>query len=118
MFKAAKRRRPARERDVDGVMRRGGGLIRLVRGPALFDRLLQLVGEAPDVLLLIGRCGGNQRHPRGDDAVLAAEVVVADGLRVTGRARRTQIGLEGGNLGPDRVRGWKTHHYRLLTRDS
>ena len=53
----AERRRAAGQRDVDGAGRRAQSArarSRVLR-PARFDRLLQLVGVAADVLLLVGR---------------------------------------------------------------
>src|SRR5262249_36310104 len=75
----------------------------LVRLPADLDRLLQLVGVAADVLLLINRRAGNRLHPRRDDAVLASEVAVAHGLRVTDGLRRRELALELGDVLGDGV---------------
>ena len=66
----------------------------LVPRPARFDRLLEFVGVPADVPLLIRGRRGDQLHPRRDDAVLPAEVPVADVLRAAGGRRRREIGLE------------------------
>ena len=53
----------AGQRDVDGVFRRLVARVFLVRLPARFDRLLQLVRVASDVFLLIRRRAADQLHP-------------------------------------------------------
>ena len=78
----AEQRDAAGQGDVDAAGRRRGLRGFGVLGPACVDRLLQLVGVPPDVFLLIGGRSANQLHPRGDDAVLAAEIAVADGGRI------------------------------------
>ena len=95
------------QRDVHGAGRaRVGGARLEVGGPAALDGLLQVVGVAPDGLLLVGRCAGDLLHPRRDDAVLAAEVFVANRLRLACGRRRGEIGrkpvdlaLDGGLVG-------------------
>ena len=95
----AERRRPPRQRHVDrargplGRYRHG-----LMRGPARLDRLLQFIGEPPDVFFQFGWRAADLLHPGRDDAVLATEVLVADSLRVARRARGCEIALEGGEL--------------------
>ena len=86
---------PSGQRDVDGAGRPRGCLGVLgVRLPALLDRLLQLVRIAADVLFLLRSRGADGLHPRGDHAVLAPEVSVADGLRVADGRRRRKLALE------------------------
>src|ERR1700733_9545233 len=80
--------------DFSGARRRRVGRGFDVPGPPRVDRLLQLVGVAADVLLLIDRCAANQLHPRRDDAVLATEKTVPDGLSITRGPRLGEIGLE------------------------
>src|SRR5262249_34143243 len=92
-----------RQRNVDASSGAGRSQDRafLVRRPPRFDRLLQLVGVAADVLLLIGRRAGDQLHPRGDDAVLATEVAIAHRLRVARRLRLRELGFERGDMRRD-----------------
>ena len=66
-------------------------------GPPRLDRLLQLVRVAADAPFLLGRRRRDQLHPRGDDAVLAAEEAVAQRLRVAGGLRLGELGLELGD---------------------
>ena len=84
----AERGGAAGQRDVDGAGRaRGCARPRsLIVGPARLDRLLQLVGVAADAPSSgrAGRCAISCIQD-GDDAVLAAEIAVADGLRVARR---------------------------------
>ncbi len=91
-------RRASGQRHVDGA---GGPRQRLrllgVRDPALLDRLLQLVGVAADVFLFFGRRRADRLHPGGDDAVLAAEKSIADGVRVARGLRRRELALEVAN---------------------
>ena len=96
-------RNAARKRDVDGAGRRliAGAL--LVGLPARLDRLLQLVRVKADALLRVGGGAAKQLHPRGDDAVLASEVAVAEGLRVAAALRRGKLALERGDVCGDGV---------------
>jgi hypothetical protein len=58
--------------------------LRLIRRPARFDALLELVGPTADGSLVVGRGAGNELHPPGHDAVLSPEIPVPDRLRVSG----------------------------------
>ena len=100
------RRRAARQRDVDGAGRHPIARGFLVLRPARFDRLLQLVGPASDLLLLVGRRRPDHLHPRRDDAVLAAEEAIAHGLCVAGRRRRARGRSRTPRSGAGRILGW------------
>src|SRR5262245_8841823 len=109
----AEPRHAAGECDVDAAGRALDELAaRLMLRPACFDSLLELVGVAPDALLLAGGRAGNQLHPGGDDAVLAAQVSVADRLRVAGRRSRSELALELSDERRDRFGTGKERHGR------
>src|SRR5215208_570614 len=95
----AELRAAARQCDVDAAGGRAIARRSLVLRPARFNRLLQLVGIAADVLFLIGRSAANLRHPAGDDAVLASEIAVAQRLGIGERRGGRELALEGGDVG-------------------
>src|SRR5262249_42506793 len=51
--------------------------------------------------LLFGRRAADQLHPRRDDAVLAAEIAIADRLRVARARGRAELALESGDVDSD-----------------
>ena len=79
-----------------------------VGGPPRLDRLLQFVRKTADVALVLGGGAGDQLHPGRDDAVLAAEIPVADRLRLAIGGRRGEVRLECRNLRLDGVCCWKS----------
>ena len=95
----AEERLAAGQRDVDAARRGGRRGGRLVLFPPRLDGLLQLVGQPPDLALLVRRRAADRLHPRRDDAVLAAEKPVAHRLRVARGRRLRELGFEAGDLG-------------------
>src|SRR5262249_52273449 len=67
--------------------------------PSRLDRLLQIVREPANDLLLLGRGSGHELHPRGHYTVLASQEAVPNALGVAGRCDLSQFRLEGGDLG-------------------
>ena len=112
------RRRAAGQRDVNGAGRHPIARGFFVSHPARIDRLLQLVCPASDLLLLVGRRRPNHLHPRRDDAVLAAEETVAHGLRVAGRLRLREVGLELRDQPLDRFWAGKDVGHEVVSRQS
>ena len=80
----------------------------LVGAPARLDRLLQLVGVAADVSSSdrAARCR-SAASSDGDDAVLAAEVAVADGLRVARATRPPPARARTRRRARRRLRRWE-----------
>ena len=96
----AERRAAAGQRDVDGA-----GGTRVLRGAApgrpssvLRSACFSSLAQRPMAFFSSGVRGRDQLHPGGDDAVLAAEVPVADGLRVPGGRACAELRLERGDL--------------------
>jgi hypothetical protein len=87
-------RRGTRQLQVDAAGRRGVLCPLRVRLPARLDRDLQGVGVQADVLFLVGRRAANQLHPRRDDAVLASEVAITEGLGVVEGCGSRELALE------------------------